>query len=303
MLIRGAHVLVCGAGGFIGGHLVNKLFAEGAASVRAVDIKPFYEWFQLNPAAENLGGMGFIENNKALCMLTVLTNTHMLVAARDCGVKRIFYSSSACVYSGDKQRQYEVVPLKEEDAYPAMPEDGYGWEKLFTERMCRHFHEDFGLESRIARFHNVYGPLGTWMGGREKAPAAISRKVLEARHSGKQEIEIWGDGHQTRSFMYIDDCTKGIVDLFESNILEPINLGSSELVTINKLVDMAEEIAGVKLKRNYNLSAPKGVNGRNSDNTLIRKLLGWEPSIRLRDGMKKTMAWIEEQMLSGVVSK
>jgi nucleoside-diphosphate-sugar epimerase len=330
MLIRGAHVLVCGAGGFIGGHLVNKLFAEGAASVRAVDIKPFDEWFQLNPAAENLvldlqlrdsciraaigmdgvfqlaadmGGMGFIENNKALCMLTVLTNTHMLVAARDCGVKRIFYSSSACVYSGDKQRQYEVVPLKEEDAYPAMPEDGYGWEKLFTERMCRHFHEDFGLESRIARFHNVYGPLGTWMGGREKAPAAISRKVLEARHSGKQEIEIWGDGHQTRSFMYIDDCTKGIVDLFESNILEPINLGSSELVTINKLVDMAEEIAGVKLKRNYNLSAPKGVNGRNSDNTLIRKLLGWEPSIRLRDGMKKTMAWIEEQMLSGVVSK
>ena len=330
MSIRGAHVLVCGAGGFIGGHLVNKLFAEGAASVRAVDIKPFDEWFQLNPAAENLvldlqlrdsciraaigmdgvfqlaadmGGMGFIENNKALCMLTVLTSTHMLVAARDCGVKRIFYSSSACVYSGDKQRQYEVVPLKEEDAYPAMPEDGYGWEKLFTERMCRHFHEDFGLESRIARFHNVYGPLGTWMGGREKAPAAISRKVLEARHSGKQEIEIWGDGHQTRSFMYIDDCTKGIVDLFESNILEPINLGSSELVTINKLVDMAEEIAGVKLKRNYNLSAPKGVNGRNSDNTLIRKLLGWEPSIRLRDGMKKTMAWIEEQMLSGVVSK
>ena len=256
--------------------------------------------FQL---AADMGGMGFIENNKALCMLTVLTNTHMLVAARDCGVKRIFYSSSACVYSGDKQRQYEVVPLKEEDAYPAMPEDGYGWEKLFTERMCRHFHEDFGLESRIARFHNVYGPLGTWMGGREKAPAAISRKVLEARHSGKQEIEIWGDGHQTRSFMYIDDCTKGIVDLFESNILEPINLGSSELVTINKLVDMAEEIAGVKLKRNYNLSAPKGVNGRNSDNTLIRKLLGWEPSIRLRDGMKKTMAWIEEQMLSGVVSK
>jgi nucleoside-diphosphate-sugar epimerase len=330
MFIRGARVLVCGAGGFIGGHLVNKLFAEGAASVRAVDIKPFNEWYQLNPAAENLilnlqlrdscmeaargmdgvfqlaadmGGMGFIENNKALCMLTVLTSTHMLVAARDCGVKRLFYSSSACVYNGDKQKQYEVVPLKEEDAYPAMPEDGYGWEKLFTERMCRHFHEDFGLESRIARFHNVYGPLGTWMGGREKAPAAISRKVLEARHSGKHEIEIWGDGHQTRSFMYIDDCTKGIIDLFESDILAPINLGSSELVTINQLVDMAEEIAGVKLKRNYNLSAPKGVNGRNSDNTLTHKLLGWEPSIRLRDGMKKTMAWIKEQMLSGVVSK
>jgi nucleoside-diphosphate-sugar epimerase len=193
--------------------------------------------------------------------------------------------------------------LKEEDAYPALPEDGYGWEKLFTERMCRHFREDFGLESRVARFHNVYGPLGTWMGGREKAPAAVSRKVLEAKHSGKHEIEIWGDGHQTRSFMYIDDCTKGIVDIYESDILEPINLGSSELVTINQLVDIAEDIAGVKLKRNYNLSAPKGVNGRNSDNTLIQKLLGWEPSIRLRDGMEKTMAWIEEEMLSGAVSK
>jgi nucleoside-diphosphate-sugar epimerase len=330
MQIRNANVLVCGAGGFIGGHLVNSLFAQGAASVRAVDVKPFDEWYQKNPAADNrrldlqlredcmeaargmdgifqlaadMGGMGFIENNKALCMLTVLTSTHMLVAARDCGVQRLFYSSSACVYNAAKQTQYEVVPLKEEDAYPAMPEDGYGWEKLFTERMCRHFREDFGLESRIARFHNVYGPLGTWMGGREKAPAAISRKVLEAKHSGKREIEIWGDGHQTRSFMYIDDCTKGVLDLFQSDILEPINLGSSELVTINQLVDMAEEIAGVKLKRSYNLSAPKGVNGRNSDNTLIKKLLGWEPSIRLRDGMEKTMAWIEEQMLCGAVSK
>ncbi|MGD0831722.1 MAG: NAD-dependent epimerase/dehydratase family protein [Terracidiphilus sp.] len=330
MSVRDTHVLVCGAGGFIGGHLVNKLFAEGAASVRAVDVKPFDEWYQKNPAAENLvldlqlrddclkaakgmdgvfqlaadmGGMGFIENNKALCMLTVLTSTHMLVAARDCGVKRLFYSSSACVYNASKQTEYDVVALKEEDAYPAMPEDGYGWEKLFTERMCRHFREDFGLESRVARFHNVYGPLGTWMGGREKAPAAVSRKVLDAKHSGKHEIEIWGDGHQTRSFMYIDDCTKGIVDIFNSDILEPINLGSSELVTINQLVDIAEDIAGVKLKRNYNLSAPKGVNGRNSDNTLIEKLLGWEPSIRLRDGMEKTMTWIEEQMLSGVVSK
>jgi nucleoside-diphosphate-sugar epimerase len=330
MSIRDAHVLVCGAGGFIGGHLVNKLFAEGAASVRAVDIKPFDEWYQRNPSADNrildlqlrdscldaakdmdgvfqlaadMGGMGFIENNKALCMLTVLTSTHMLVAAREAGVKRFFYSSSACVYNADKQREYNVVPLKEEDAYPAMPEDGYGWEKLFTERMCRHFREDFGLESRIARFHNVYGPLGTWMGGREKAPAAIGRKVLEAKHSGRHEIEIWGDGHQTRSFMYIDDCTKGIVDLFGSNILEPINLGSSELVTINQLVDMAEDIAGIKLKRSYNLSAPKGVNGRNSDNTLIQRLLGWEPSTRLRDGMEKTMAWIDEQMLAGVVSK
>jgi nucleoside-diphosphate-sugar epimerase len=256
--------------------------------------------FQL---AADMGGMGFIENNKALCMLSVLVSTHMLVAAHQTGVKRLFYSSSACVYNGDKQKEYNVVPLKEEDAYPALPEDGYGWEKLFTERMCRHFHEDFGLETRIARFHNVYGPHGTWDGGREKAPAAISRKVLEAKHSGKHEIEIWGDGHQTRSFMYIDDCIKGVVDIYESNIEDPINLGSSELVTINQLVDIAEEIAGVKLKRNYNLSAPKGVNGRNSDNTLIRKLLGWEPSIRLRVGMKKTMAWIEEQMLSGAVSK
>jgi len=330
MPIRGSHVLVCGAGGFIGGYLVNTLFAEGAASVRAVDVKPFDEWYQKNSSADSrvldlqlreacleategidsvfqlaadMGGMGFIENNKALCMLSVLTNTHMLMAAREAGVKRFFYSSSACVYNGDKQKSPDVIALKEEDAYPAMPEDGYGWEKLFSERMCRHFREDFGIETRVARFHNVYGPLGTWTGGREKAPAAISRKVLEAKHSGRHEIEIWGDGHQTRSFMYIDDCTKGVVDIFNSDILEPINLGSSELVTINQLVDIAEEIAGVKLKRNYNLSAPKGVNGRNSDNTLIQKLLGWEPSIRLRDGMERTMTWIEEQMLAGVVSK
>ena len=330
MNIRNAHVLVCGAGGFIGGHLVNSLFAAGAASVRAVDVKPFDEWYQRNPAADNrildlqlrdsclqaakgidgvfqlaadMGGMGFIENNKALCMLSVLPSTHMLVAARETGVKRFFYSSSACVYNADKQRDEHVIPLKEEDAYPAMPEDGYGWEKLFTERMCRHFREDFGLETRVARFHNVYGPLGTWTGGREKAPAAISRKVLEAKHSSKHEIEIWGDGHQTRSFMYIDDCTRGVMAIYESDILEPINLGSSELVTINQLVDLAEDIAGVKLKRSYNLSAPKGVNGRNSDNTLIQKYLGWEPSIRLRDGMEKTLAWIEEQMLTGVASK
>jgi GDP-D-mannose 3',5'-epimerase len=330
MQIRGASVLVCGAGGFIGGHLVNTLFEQGASSVRAVDLKPFNEWYQRNPAADSrilnlqlregcfeaaegidavfqlaadMGGMGFIENNKALCMLSVLTNTHMLIAAREAGVKRFFYSSSACVYNGDKQKDENVVPLKEEDAYPALPEDGYGWEKLFSERMCRHFHEDFGIETRVARFHNVYGPLGTWTGGREKAPAAISRKVLEARHSGNDEIEIWGDGQQTRSFMFIDDCTKGVIDIFHSDILEPINLGSSELVTINQLVDIAEDIAGVKLRRTYNLKAPKGVNGRNSDNTLIRKYLNWEPSIRLRDGMEKTMAWIEQQMLAGVASK
>jgi nucleoside-diphosphate-sugar epimerase len=330
MKVRGARVLVCGAGGFIGGHLVNTLLAHGAAGVRAVDIKPFSEWQQLNPAVENqvldlqtlegcrraaagmegvfqlaadMGGMGFIESNKALCMLSVLTNTHMLMAARAAGVKRFFYSSSACVYNAEKQMSPEVVALKEEDAYPAMPEDGYGWEKLFSERMCRHFFEDFGLECRIARFHNVYGPKGTYTGGREKAPAAIGRKVLEAKLSGHDEIEIWGDGRQTRSFMYIDDCTRGIVEIFESEITEPINLGSSELVTINQLVDIAEEIAGVKLKRLYDLSAPRGVNGRNSDNTLIRKYLGWEPSTLLRDGMIKTMAWIEQQMIAAEACK
>jgi GDP-D-mannose 3', 5'-epimerase len=330
MQIRGARVLVCGAGGFIGGHFVNKLFANGAASVRAVDVKPLDQWYQANSSADNrvldlklleacqeasggidavfqlaadMGGMGFIENNKALCMLSVLTNTHMLVAARDAGVKRFFYSSSACVYNGEKQKDANVTPLREQDAYPALPEDGYGWEKLFSERMCRHFSEDFGMETRVARFHNVYGPHGTWNGGREKAPAAISRKVLEAKHTGRHEIEIWGDGHQTRSFMYIDDCTRGMEAIFESDILEPINLGSSEVVTINQLVDMAEEIVGVKLKRKYKLDAPKGVNGRNSDNTLIQKYLGWEPSIRLHDGMEKTMSWIEEQMLAGVAVK
>ena len=295
--------------------------------VRAVDIKPLDEWYQQTSGVENLaldlkdkenclaategidlvyqlaadmGGMGFIENNKALCMLSVLTNTHMLMAAREQGVRRFFYSSSACVYNGEKQTNPDVVALKESDAYPALPEDGYGWEKLFSERMCRHFEEDYGLVCRVARYHNVYGPNGTWTGGREKAPAAICRKVLEAKHSGKHEIEIWGDGHQTRSFMYIDDCTKGSEMIFESDIDEPINLGSSELVSINQLVDIVEGIAGIKLKRNYNLSAPKGVNGRNSDNTMILDRLGWEPSISLRDGLARTYAWIESEMLVGV---
>ena len=249
--------------------------------------------------AADMGGIGFIENHKALCMLSVLINTHMLMAARDKGVERFFYSSSACVYNGDKQDRPDSPALKEEDAYPAMPEDGYGWEKLFSERMCRHFEEDFGLQCRVARFHNVYGPFGTWDGGREKAPAAICRKVLDAKHSGKHEIEIWGDGSQTRSFMYIDDCLKGIRMIFESDVHEPLNLGSNELVTVNQLVDMVEDIAGIKLKRSYDLSAPKGVNGRNSDNTLIMAKLGWAPSIRLRDGMEKTYNWIESEMLAG----
>jgi nucleoside-diphosphate-sugar epimerase len=325
MQLKGQRTVVCGAGGFIGGHLVNNLLANGANVIRAVDIKPREEWYQSSPEVENLvldlkdrencqrvaegadvvfqlaadmGGMGFIENNKALCMLSVLTNTHMLLAARDAGVHRFFYSSSACVYNADKQKSPEVVPLTEEDAYPAMPEDGYGWEKLFSERMCRHFEEDFGLQCRVARYHNVYGPLGTWTGGREKAPAAICRKVLEAKMSGRHEIEIWGDGKQTRSFMYIDDCTRGTRAIAESEIHEPINLGSSELVTINQLVDIVEEIAGVRLHRRYKLDAPRGVNGRNSDNTKIVEYLGWEPSIRLKDGLRKTYEWIAQEMRS-----
>ena len=327
MSLKGEKAVVCGAGGFIGGHLVQSLLANGVDVIRAVDIKPLDEWYQVSNDVESLsldlkdrdsafkaaedataifqlaadmGGMGFIENNKALCMLSVLTNTNMLMAAREKGVERFFFSSSACVYNGEKQTNPDVVALKESDAYPALPEDGYGWEKLFSERMCRHFEEDFGLQARVARYHNVYGPLGTWNGGREKAPAAICRKVLEARQSGKHEIEIWGDGKQTRSFMYIDDCTKGTQMIFESDVHEPLNLGSDELVTINQLVDIVEEIAGVKLKRNYNLSAPKGVNGRNSDNTLIQEKLGWAPSISLREGLAKTYAWIESEMLVGV---
>ena len=326
MNLKNEKVAVCGAGGFIGGHLVQALLDQGVRVVRAIDIKPLDEWYQHSEGVENLtldlkekencykaakgvtavfqlaadmGGMGFIENNKALCMLSVLTNTHMLQAARDSGVQRFFYSSSACVYNGDKQKSPEVVPLKEEDAYPALPEDGYGWEKLFSERMCRHFEEDFGLQCRVARYHNVYGPLGTWTGGREKAPAAICRKVLEAKMSGKHEIEIWGDGKQTRSFMYIDDCTRGSRMIMECDIHEPLNLGSDELVTIDQLVSIVEEIAGVKLERKYKLDAPKGVNGRNSDNTKILKLLGWGPSIRLKEGMAKTYEWIESQMLVG----
>ena len=330
MKFEGETAVVCGAGGFIGGHLVKSLIANGINVVRAVDIKPLDEWYQVTEGVENLsldlkdksscvtatqgvslvyqlaadmGGMGFIENNKALCMLSVLTNTHMLMAAKDAGVKRFFYSSSACVYNGEKQTNPDVVALKEEDAYPALPEDGYGWEKLFSERMCRHFEEDYGLTCRVARYHNVYGPEGTWDGGREKAPAAICRKVIEAKNSGKHEIDIWGDGKQTRSFMYIDDCVKGSRMIMESEIDEPINLGSSELVTINQLVDIVEDIAGIKLKRHYNLDAPKGVNGRNSDNTLILEKLGWEPSIKLRDGMERTYRWIEQEIAAGAKGK
>jgi GDP-D-mannose 3', 5'-epimerase len=318
-------VVVAGGGGFIGGHLVAELRRRGHRNIRSVDIKPFDEWYQLFDDAENLqldlrekdacitacrgvaevyqlaadmGGMGFIENNKCLCMISVLINTHMLLAAKDAGVKRFFYSSSACVYNQEKQKSADVVPLKEADAYPGDAEDGYGWEKLFSERMCRHFHEDFGLVTRVARYHNVYGPHGTWEGGREKAPAAICRKIIHAKLSGSKEIEIWGDGGQTRSFMYIDDCLKGTDMIMHGDIEEPLNLGSSELVTINGLVDIIEGIAGTKLNRRYDLSAPKGVNGRNSDNTLIAKYLGWEPGTRLRDGLEKTYAWIYDQYVA-----
>lgn len=323
MNIQLPQAVVCGAGGFIGGHLVKSLVNRGVRVIRAVDIKPLEHWHQVTEGVENLcldlkekkncliasrgaehvyqlaadmGGMGFIENNKALCMLNVLTSTNMLVAARETGVKRFFYASSACVYNAQKQTRPEVVALKESDAYPALPEDGYGWEKLFSERMCRHFEEEFDMICRVARYHNVYGPHGTWTGGREKAPAAICRKVIEAKKSGIHEINIWGNGEQTRSFMFIDDCVRGTEMIINSNIDEPINLGSNELVTINHLVDIVEEIAGIRLKRTYNLNAPKGVAGRNSDNSMILDRLGWEPSIRLRDGLEQTYRWIEAEM-------
>ncbi|HEY8527409.1 MAG TPA: NAD-dependent epimerase/dehydratase family protein [Acidimicrobiales bacterium] len=317
-----------GAGGFIGGHLVRRLREEGVSRIRAVDVKPLDEWYQVFPDVENvtanlelieecrravdgvdtvfnlaadMGGMGFIEANKALCMLSVLTSTHMLVAARDAGVERFFYSSSACVYAAGKQATPEVEPLREEDAYPAMPEDGYGWEKLFSERMARHFYEDFGVETRVARYHNVYGPHGTWTGGREKAPAAICRKVATAKLTGEHRIEIWGDGEQTRSFTYIDDCLEGTLRLTASDVREPLNVGSDQLVTVNELVDIVERIAGVTLKREYVLDAPQGVRGRNSDNTRIRAALGWAPSISLEDGLAATYAWVYDQVAASLV--
>ena len=319
------HIVVAGAGGFIGGHLVAAFRKKGYSRIRAVDVKPLDQWYQrfddvenlqldlnlrenceitaqgadeIYNLAANMGGMGFIEANKALCMLSVLINTHLLQSALKHNCKKFFYSSSACVYNADKQKTFKAPSLKEADAYPAQPEDGYGWEKLFSERMCRHFREDFGLYTRVARFHNVYGPWGTWFGGREKAPAAICRKVIEAKVSGKHEIEIWGPGDQTRSFMYADDCIKGLDLIMHSEILEPINLGSTEAVSINQLVGIVEAIAGIKLKRKYDLSAPKGVNGRNSENTLIKKYLNWEPDTSLRTGLEKTYAWIYDQYLA-----
>jgi len=319
-------ILVAGAGGFIGGALMVYLQSLGFQHIRAVDNKPIGQWHQRPSAVEyvradlrerdacyrtvegvdhvfnfaaDMGGMGFIEYHKADCMLTVLISTHLLLAARDLGVRRFFYSSSACVYNAQRQTTTDAPPLKEEDAYPALAEDGYGWEKLFTERMARHFLDEFGLQTRVARYHNVYGPYGTWDGGREKAPAAICRKIAQAALGGTKVIEIWGDGEQTRSFMYIDDCTQGTLRIANSEIEDPINLGSDRLVTINELVDLVEAIAGIKLKRVYNLSAPKGVRGRNSDNTRIRRLLGWEPRISLEDGLEKTYRWIYDELVAG----
>jgi nucleoside-diphosphate-sugar epimerase len=311
-------ILVTGAGGFIGGHLVKSLIAKGH-KVRAIDIKPIDEWFQIDFAAQNIvadmrdtsasktacenidtvynlacdmGGMGFIENHKAECMVSVLINTNLLEASRNARVTKFFFSSSACVYNASKQQNADVTALRESDAYPADPEDGYGWEKLFSERMCRHFREDYGMHTRIARFHNVYGPEGTFYGGREKAPAAICRKIAIAKRTGKFEIDVWGDGEQTRSFMFIDDCLKGIDLILNGTYIEPINLGSSELVSVNQLVNIVEGIAGIKVKRNHDLTAPQGVRGRNSDNTEIQNAFGWEPSISLQTGLEATYKWI-----------
>jgi nucleoside-diphosphate-sugar epimerase len=290
-----------------------------------VDIKPLDDWYEVPEGVEarqldlsalahchdavrgidtvynlaaDMGGMGFIETHKAECMLSVLINTHLLIAARDANVGRYFFSSSACVYNADKQVNADVTALKESDAYPAMPEDGYGWEKLFSERMCRHFQEDFGLETRVARYHNVYGVNGTYDGGREKAPAALCRKVAQAVLTGRHEIEIWGDGEQTRSFMYVDDCIEGTQKVTTGDSALPVNVGSSELVSINEMVSIIEKIAGTTVKRNYKLDAPLGVRGRNSDNTMIREIYDWEPSVPLADGLERTYRWIFDQLLS-----
>lgn len=316
-------VLVAGAGGFIGGWLVRRLRERGFADIRAVDIKPAEEWFQIFDDVDNqtldlrkmedcrsavegrqhvfnlaadMGGMGFIELNKALCMLSVLINTQLLEASKEVGVERFFFASSACVYNQDKQNVPDIAPLSEDDAYPANPEDGYGWEKLFSERMVRHFEEDFGIKGRVARYHNVYGPNGTWDGGREKAPAALSRKVAQAKISGQHTIEIWGDGLQTRSFTFIDDAIEGTERLFWSDFSGPVNIGSNEMVSINQMVEILETKAELVLEKRYDLDAPKGVRGRNSDNSLVTEKLGWAPSISLSEGLAKTYDWVLGQL-------
>jgi GDP-D-mannose 3',5'-epimerase len=313
--------LIVGAGGFIGGHLIKRLLLNSENSVRAVDLKPFELWFQKFDNTEcfslnmeryenclkmtkgvdyvinlacNMGGIGFIENNKADCMLSVLINTHLLKACTANNIKRYFFSSSACAYNKDLQQNPNIDGLREKDAYPAMPEDGYGWEKLFSERMCRHFTEDYGLETRVARFHNIYGPLGTFDGGREKAPAAICRKVIEAKLNNSSTIDIWGDGTQTRSFLFVDDCVEAVLKLFFSDHKDPINIGSDEKVTINQLLSLAEKLSGKKFLRNYQLDKPQGVRGRSSNNDLIKKVLAWNYKYSLEEGIKKTYDWIEQ---------
>jgi GDP-D-mannose 3', 5'-epimerase len=318
-------ILVTGAGGFIGGHLVSRLVSQGLEVV-AVDIKNTNDWYQISSDSRNIvldmsrientysctegidevynlacdmGGMGFIENNKAKCMESVLINTHLLQASRENGVKKFFYSSSACVYASFHQNTLEFEPLREADAYPADPEDGYGWEKLFSERMCRHFQEDYGIQTRIARYHNVYGAFGTYDGGREKVPAAACRKVIEAVKSGKYEIEIWGDGLQLRSFTYIDDCIDGTLKLMSSDYASPLNIGSSEMISINNLYKTIIDVNNLpyeKFKFAHNLKAPQGVRGRSSNNDECKKVLDWEPSVRISEGIKKTFDWISSEL-------
>ena len=323
-------ILICGAGGFIGGHLTKYFIDQGDCEIICADIKPLEYWFQIfeknknysldlkdyesclkvtknidyifNMAC-NMGGMGFIENNKADCMLSVLINTNLLRASVENKVSRYLFSSSACVYNAEKQKETFVPGLKEIDAYPAEPEDGYGWEKLFSERMCRHFNEDFGLETRVIRYHNVYGPMGTYDGGREKAPAAICRKIISSKINKKDSIEVWGDGEQTRSFMYIDDCIEGTLKVFFSDHSDVFNVGSEEQVSINQLVNYIEEIANYKIKKEYLLDKPKGVRGRTSDNTLIRNKINWDTKITLKEGLEKTYSWILKEMNSGSNSK
>ncbi|MDR3572327.1 MAG: NAD-dependent epimerase/dehydratase family protein [Anaerolineaceae bacterium] len=317
-------ILITGAGGFIGGSLARYFHNQGFTRIRAVDKKPLPAWYQRVPGVEclcmdltetknavravegavevynlaaDMGGMGFIERFRVECLRSVLINTNMIEAAYRAGVSRYFFSSSACAYNTLLQQDPNVRALKESDAFPAMAERGYGWEKLISEMFCQEYWAERGLETHIARFHNIYGPNGTWFGGREKAPAAICRKVIEAKDSGYHTIEIWGTGEQTRSFCYIEDCVYGIDRIMHSRdlIATPINLGTSELVSISQLVSYIEEIGGVKLERTYDLNAPKGVAGRNSDNTFIKSVLDWEPCTPLKTGLQKTYAWIEQQ--------
>ena len=320
MLNKNKKILVVGAGGFIGGHLIKKLIENGN-SIVASDIKPKEYWFQDFDEVENhysmdmkditncrkatkdidyvfnmacnMGGMGFIENNKADCMQSVLINTNLLITCKENKISKYFFSSSACAYNTTKQQEVFIDGLKEDDAYPADPEDGYGWEKLFSERMCRHFKEDYGMEVRVARYHNIYGPYGTFDGGREKAPAALCRKVINSKINKANTIDVWGDGKQTRTFLYIDDCIEGTLRLFESDYSEPVNIGSDEQVSINQMIEIIESISGInKLERKYQLDKPKGVRGRSSNNDLVKKILNWSYEIKLKDGLKKTYDWI-----------